>query len=72
MLCCIVEAMPRSDIRTKMIEGAVRRLAVNGVEGTSFADVLAATEGAVAVSRALRSREPFDHVAVTLTRLAKM
>jgi len=43
MLCCIVEAMPRSDIRTKMIEGAVRRLAVNGVEGTSFADVLAAT-----------------------------
>jgi len=43
MLCCIVEAMPRTDVRTTMIEGAVRRLAVNGVEGTSFADVLAAT-----------------------------
>ena len=43
MLCCIVEAMPRPDVRTTMIEGAVRRLAVNGVEGTSFADVLAAT-----------------------------
>src|SRR5258708_15943330 len=43
MLCCIVEAMPRTEVRTKMIEGAVRRLAINGVEGTSFADVLAAT-----------------------------
>ena len=33
--------------------------------------VIAATEGAVALSRAQRSREPFDHVAATLTRLAK-
>ena len=43
MLCCIVEVMPRNDVRTKMVEGAVRLLAVNGVEGTSFAGVLAAT-----------------------------
>ena len=43
MLGCIVGTMPRTDIRTKMIEGAVRRLAINGVEGTSFAEVLAAT-----------------------------
>src|SRR5260221_10126668 len=43
MLRRIVEDMPRTDIRTKMIEGALRRLAVNGVEGTSFAEVLAAT-----------------------------
>ena len=43
MLCRIVEAVPRNDVRTKMVEGAVRRLAINGVEGTSFAEVLAAT-----------------------------
>jgi TetR/AcrR family transcriptional regulator, lmrAB and yxaGH operons repressor len=43
MLCCIVEVMPRNDVRTKMVEGAVRLLAINGVEGTSFAGVLAAT-----------------------------
>src|SRR5207302_10522551 len=42
-LCCIVEAVPRNDVRTKMVEGAVRRLAINGAEGTSFAEVLAAT-----------------------------
>ena len=35
--------MPRNDVRTKMVEGAVRLLALNGVEGTSFAEVLAAT-----------------------------
>jgi TetR/AcrR family transcriptional regulator, lmrAB and yxaGH operons repressor len=43
MLCCIVEVMPRNDVRTKMVEGAVRLLAINGVEGTSFAGVLDAT-----------------------------
>ena len=43
MLCCIVEVMPRNEVRTKMVEGAVRLLAINGVEGTSFAEVLAAT-----------------------------
>ena len=36
------------------------------------ATVIAATEGAVALCRAQRSREPFDHVAATLIRLAKM
>jgi TetR/AcrR family transcriptional regulator, lmrAB and yxaGH operons repressor len=35
--------MPRNDVRTKMVEGTVRLLALNGVEGTSFAEVLAAT-----------------------------
>jgi AcrR family transcriptional regulator len=35
--------MPRNDVRTKMVEGAVRLLAINGVEGTSFAGVLATT-----------------------------
>jgi hypothetical protein len=35
------------------------------------ATVVAATEGAVVLSRAERSREPFDHVAATLRRLAK-
>jgi AcrR family transcriptional regulator len=34
--------------------------------------VIAATEGAVALCRAQRSREPFDHVAATLIRLAKL
>jgi TetR/AcrR family transcriptional regulator, lmrAB and yxaGH operons repressor len=34
---------PRGDVRARMVEGAVRLLATNGVEGTSFADVLAAT-----------------------------
>jgi len=43
MLCCIVKAVPRTDVRTTMIDGAVRRLATHGVEGTSFAEVLAAT-----------------------------
>ncbi|MEA2419337.1 MAG: TetR/AcrR family transcriptional regulator, lmrAB and yxaGH operons repressor [Thermoleophilaceae bacterium] len=36
--------MQRGDVRERMVEGAVRLLAVNGVEGTSFADVLAATD----------------------------
>jgi len=35
--------MQKGDVRTRMIEAAVRLLAVNGIEGTSFADVLAAT-----------------------------
>src|SRR4051812_37485150 len=43
MLRCIVEVMPRNDVRTKMVEGAVRLLAINGLEGTSFAEVIAAT-----------------------------
>jgi AcrR family transcriptional regulator len=42
-MCCIVEAVPRNYVRTKMVEGAVRLLARDGVEGTSFAGVLAAT-----------------------------
>jgi hypothetical protein len=33
--------------------------------------VIAAAEGAVALSRAERSRAPFDHVAATLRKLAK-
>jgi TetR/AcrR family transcriptional repressor of lmrAB and yxaGH operons len=43
MLCCIVEVMPHNEVRTKMVEGALRLLAINGVEGTSFSGVLAAT-----------------------------
>jgi TetR/AcrR family transcriptional regulator, lmrAB and yxaGH operons repressor len=35
--------VPRSDVRARMVEGAVRLLATSGVEGTSFAEVLAAT-----------------------------
>jgi TetR/AcrR family transcriptional repressor of lmrAB and yxaGH operons len=35
--------MPHNEVRTNMVEGAVRLLAINGVEGTSFAEVLAAT-----------------------------
>jgi TetR/AcrR family transcriptional regulator, lmrAB and yxaGH operons repressor len=34
---------PRSDVRARMVQGAVRLLATSGVEGTSFAEVLAAT-----------------------------
>ena len=33
-----------ADVRSRMIEGAVRLLATEGVEGTSFANVLAATD----------------------------
>jgi len=44
-----------------MTKGAARQLAVT---------VVAATEGAVALSRAERSREPFDQVATTLRTLA--
>ena len=45
-----------------MKQGAATQLAVT---------VVAATEGAVAMSRAERSRQPFDQVATTLRRLAK-
>jgi AcrR family transcriptional regulator len=36
--------MQRGDVRARMVEGAVRLLATNGVEGTSFAEVLGATD----------------------------
>jgi TetR/AcrR family transcriptional regulator, lmrAB and yxaGH operons repressor len=35
--------MAQGDVRTKMVRGAVGLLATEGVEGTSFAEVLAAT-----------------------------
>jgi TetR/AcrR family transcriptional repressor of lmrAB and yxaGH operons len=35
---------PRGAVRTRMVEGAVRLLATKGVEGTSFAEVLEATD----------------------------
>jgi TetR/AcrR family transcriptional repressor of lmrAB and yxaGH operons len=35
---------PRGAVRTRMVEGAVRLLATKGVEGTSFAEVLQATD----------------------------
>src|SRR5580704_15031344 len=35
---------PRGAVRTRMVEGAVRLLAIKGVEGTSFAEVLEATD----------------------------
>jgi TetR/AcrR family transcriptional repressor of lmrAB and yxaGH operons len=35
---------PRGAVRSRMVEGAVRLLATNGVEGTSFAEVLEATD----------------------------
>jgi len=35
--------VPRSGVRARMVEGAVRLLATSGVEGSSFAEVLAAT-----------------------------
>jgi AcrR family transcriptional regulator len=44
VLRSVESKMQRSDVRARMIEGAVRLLAVNGVEGTSFAEVLAATD----------------------------
>jgi AcrR family transcriptional regulator len=37
------EVIPPGGVRAKMVEGAVRLLATKGVEGTSFAEVLAAT-----------------------------
>jgi hypothetical protein len=49
-------------VASGMRKGSATQLAVT---------VIAATEGAVALSRAERSREPFDHVAATLLRLAK-
>jgi TetR/AcrR family transcriptional regulator, lmrAB and yxaGH operons repressor len=35
---------PREDVRSNMVEGAVRLLASRGVEGTSFSEVLAAAD----------------------------
>src|ERR1700734_3662646 len=35
---------PRGAVRSRMVEGAVRLLATKGVEGTSFAEVLEATD----------------------------
>jgi TetR/AcrR family transcriptional repressor of lmrAB and yxaGH operons len=35
---------PRGAVRARMVEGAVRLLATKGVEGTSFAEVLEATD----------------------------
>jgi TetR/AcrR family transcriptional repressor of lmrAB and yxaGH operons len=35
---------PRGAVRSRMVEGAVRLLATKGVEGTSFAEVLQATD----------------------------
>src|SRR5580698_5830435 len=35
---------PRGVVRSRMVEGAVRLLATKGVEGTSFAEVLEATD----------------------------
>src|SRR5580700_3971715 len=39
-----VGAAPRGAVRSRMVEGAVRLLATKGVEGTSFAEVLEATD----------------------------
>ena len=36
--------MAQGDVRTKMVKGAAGLLATNGVEGTSFAEVLAVTD----------------------------
>src|SRR5580692_7526114 len=36
--------MAQGDVRTKMVKGAAGLLATKGVEGTSFAEVLAATD----------------------------
>src|ERR1700678_3616191 len=35
---------PRGAVRARMVEGALRLLATRGVEGTSFAEVLEATD----------------------------
>ena len=35
---------PRENVRSNMVEGAVRLLASRGVEGTSFSEVLAAAD----------------------------
>ena len=37
------DRVPRGGVRARMVAGAVRLLATSGVEGTSFAEVLAAT-----------------------------
>src|ERR1700722_4984546 len=39
-----VDRAPRGAVRSRMVEGAVRLLATKGVEGTSFAEVLEATD----------------------------
>ncbi len=39
-----VSRAPRGVVRSRMVEGAVRLLATKGVEGTSFAEVLEATD----------------------------
>jgi TetR/AcrR family transcriptional repressor of lmrAB and yxaGH operons len=51
MIICIAEdrsigdeRTPRGAVRARMVEGAVRLLATRGVEGTSFAEVLEATD----------------------------
>ena len=40
----VVRPGPRSDVRSKMVAGAVRLLAKEGVEGTSFKEVLAVSD----------------------------
>jgi TetR/AcrR family transcriptional repressor of lmrAB and yxaGH operons len=41
----VLETMKRGDVRSRMVEAAVSLLATRGLEGTSFADVLAVTGG---------------------------
>ena len=36
--------MAQGDVRTRMVKGAAELLATNGVEGTSFAEVLSVTD----------------------------
>ncbi len=38
------QTVPTGGVRSRMVEGALRLLATKGVEGTSFAEVLAATD----------------------------
>src|SRR3954471_11331302 len=40
----VSRGMQRGDVRDRMVEGAVRLLATKGVEGTCFADGVAATD----------------------------
>src|ERR1700735_4387524 len=39
-----ISRAPRGAVRARMVEGAVRLLATKGVEGTSFAEVLEASD----------------------------
>ena len=41
----VSETMKRGEVRSRMVEAAVSLLATRGLEGTSFAEVLAATGG---------------------------